>query len=398
MSNVICPATYFPSLSFGRPVSLGSVYVFQSGVSVPSTTASVSAGDLVDVFYRDEGDNEVEVSQPLQTTKGGVLAYGSSDTIRNFYSDSTSFIVAAYDASGALQYFGNVDGSASDPLVNVTDWDLALDAGRYFDAGGAANAPTSSAFIGQVIADETGSNLTQILADTNDENGVIYVRVRSLGIFGDWRSVWDSESLKIQSSSTDQTAGAAMLVGAFGLGGYGIRLAGSANSITWFGLSAVESTATDCPSGATLANSLLLSMPWGATNQTQLFFEAVTGNQWQRTYNASWGDWQRIGKTALANKSANYQITSGDFGSVIRFSGGTTNTLTLPISVGYDGGLISVVNQNSGDLSIALSGTTLTWLQGGAVATGARTVRTGSQVTLTRISSTEYLIAGNGIA
>ena len=398
MSNVICPATYFPSLSFGRPVSLGSVYVFQSGVSVPSTTASVSAGDLVDVFYRDEGDNEVEVSQPLQTTKGGVLSYGSSDTIRSFYSDSTSFIVASYDASGALQYFGNVDGAASDPLVNVTDWDLALDAGRYFDAGGAANAPTSSAFIGQVIADETGSNLTQILADTNDENGVVYIRVRSLGIFGDWRSVWDSESLKIQSSTTDQTAGAAMLVGAFGLGGYGIRLAGSANSIAWFGLSAVESTATDCPSGATLANSSLLSMPWGATNQTQLFFEAVTGNQWQRTYNASWGDWQRIGKTALSNKSANYQITSGDFGSVIRFSGGTTNTLTLPINVGYDGGLISVVNQNSGDLSIALSGTTLTWLQGGATATGARTVRTGSQITLTRISSTEYLIAGNGIA
>ena len=397
MSNVICPATYFPSLSFGRPVSLGSVYVFQSGVSVPSTTASVSAGDLVDVFYRDEGDNEVEVSQPLQTTKGGVLSYGSSDTIRSFYSDSTSFIVASYDASGALQYFGNVDGAASDPLVNVTDWDLALDAGRYFDAGGAANAPTSSAFIGQVIADETGSNLTQILADTNDENGVVYIRVRSLGIFGDWRSVWDSESLKIQSSTTDQTAGAAMLVGAFGLGGYGIRLAGSANSIAWFGLSAVESTATDCPSGAALANSLLLSMPWGATNQTQIFFEAVTGNQWQRTYNASWGDWQRIGKTALSNKSANYQITSGDFGSVIRFSGGTTNTLTLPINVGYDGGLISVVNQNSGDLSIALSGTTLTWLQGGATATGARTVRTGSQITLTRISSTEYLIAGNGI-
>ena len=398
MSNVICPATYFPSLSFGRPVSLGSVYVFQSGVSVPSTTASVSPVDLVDVFYRDEGDNEVEVSQPLQTTKGGVLSYGSSDTIRNFYSDSTSFIVAAYDASGALQYFGNVDGSATDPLVNITNWDLALDQGRYFDAGGAANAPTSSAFIGQVIADETGSNLTQILADTNDENGVVYIRVRSLGIFGDWRSVWDSESLKIQSSTTDQTAGAAMLVGAFGLGGYGIRLAGSANSIDWFGLSAVESTATDCPSGATLANSLLLSMPWGATNQNQLFFEAATGNQWQRTYNASWGDWQRIGKTALANKSANYQITSGDFGSVIRFSGGTTNTLTLPINVGYNGGLISVINQNSGDLSIALSGTTLTWLQGGAVATGARTVRTGSQVTLTRISSTEYLLTGIGIS
>ncbi len=397
MSNIICPATYFPSLAYGRPISLGFVYVFEQGVSVPSTTASVNPSDLVDVFYRDEGDNEIEVSQPLQTSKGGVLYYGTADTVRSFYSDSTAFIVAAYDASGALQYFNNVDGETINPLTTISDWDLAITSGRYVGSG-ALHAPTSSAFIGEVVADGTGENLMQILADTNDDNGVVYVRVRSLGIFGDWRSVWDSSTLKKQASTTDQTAGAAMLVGAFGLGGYGIRLAGSANSITWFGLSAVESTATNCPVGATLNGSLILSMPWGATNQAQVFFEAGTGNQWQRTFNATWGDWERIGKTALSNKTANYQITSGDFGSVIRFSGGTTNTLTLPINVGYNGGLISVINQNSGDLSVSLSGTTLTWLQGGSTATGARTIRAGSQFTLTRISATEYVIAGNGIA
>lgn len=398
MSNIICPSTYFPSLSFGRPVSMGSVYVFKTGVSIPSTTASVSLVDLVDVFYRDEGDNEIAVSQPLATSKGGVLYYGSVETVRNFYSDSTAFVVAVYDTSGALQYYGDVDGETNDPLVNVTDWNNAITDGRYVDTGGASNAPTSSAFIGHVVADANGQNIIQMLADTNSASGVVYVRVRSLGIFGSWRSVWDSASLKIQTSTTDTTAGAAMLTGAFGLGGYGIRLAGSANSISWFGLLAVEGTATDCPTGATLSGSLILNMPWGASNQAQLFIEVGTGNQWQRILNASWGEWQRVGKTALSNKSANYQLTTGDFGSVVRFSGGTTNTLTIPVGVGYDGGLISVINQNSGDLSVSLSGVTLTWLQGGATSTGARTVKTGSVFTLTRISSTDYVIAGNGIS
>ena len=394
--NIICPATYFPSLAFGRPVSGGQVYVFTAGVSVPSTTASVNPVDLVDVFYTDEGGNQIEVSQPLATSKGGVLYYGSSETVRTFYSDSTAFIVAVYDGSGALQYFGDVDQESESP-VTVTNWDLALSEGRYIDTISTANKPAAGLYVGHVFADNSGSNLFQVLSDVSDENGSVFVRVRSVGIFGDWRTIWDSGSLGIQSSTSDTTAGAAMLVGGFGLGGYAVRLAGDADSVAWFGLLGVEGTATKCPTGATLSGSIILNMPWGASNQAQIFIEVGTGNQWQRIKNASWGDWQRIGKTALSSKGANYQLTSGDFGSVVKFSGGTTMTLTIPIAIGYDGGLISVINLNSGDLSVALSGVTLTWLQGGTTSTGARTVKTGSVFTLTRLSSTEYTIAGNGI-
>ena len=394
--NIICPATYFPSLSFGRPVSGGQVYVFADGVSIPSTTASINPLDLVDVFYTDEGGNQIAVSQPLETSKGGVLFYGSAETVRTFYTDSVSVIVAAYDGSGALQYYGSVNQESDNP-VTVANWDLALSEGRYVDTNSTTNKPETGLHVGHVFADATGSNLLQVLSDIDDENGVVYVRVRSSGVFGSWRQLWDSNSFTKQSSITDTTAGAAMLTGAFGLGGYAARLTGSADSIAWFGLLGVESTATNCPTGATLNGSLILNMPWGASNQAQLFIEVGTGNQWQRIKNASWGEWQRVGKTALSNKTANYQLTTGDFGSVVRFSGGSTMSMTIPVSIGYDGGLISVINMNSGDLSVTPSGITLTWLQGGATSTGARTVKPGSVFTLTRLSSTEYTIAGNGI-
>ncbi len=394
--NIICPATYFPSLTFGRPISGGQVYVFEDGVSIPSTTVSINPVDLVDVFYTDEGGNQIAVSQPLETSKGGVLFYGSAETVRTFYSDSTAFIVAAYDGAGALQYYNSVNQESDNP-VTVANWDLALSEGRYVDTNSTLNKPDAGLHVGHVFSDVTGANLYQVLANVSDENGAVSVRVRSVGVFGDWRTVWDSASLGIQSSTSDTTAGAAILVGGFGLGGYAVRLPGDADAIAWFGLLGVESTATNCPSGATLGGSLILNMPWGASNQAQIFFEVGTGNQWQRIKNASWGDWQRVGKTALSTKTANYQLTSGDFGSVVKFSGGSTMTLTLPINIGYDGGLVSVINLNSGDLSVALSGTTLTWLQGGTTATGARTVRTGSVFTLTRLSATEYTIAGNGI-
>lgn len=395
--NIICPATYFPSLSFGRPISGGQVYVFDDGVSIPSTTASVNPANLADVFYTDEGGNQIAVSQPLETSKGGVLYYGSAETVRTFYTDSVAVIVAVYDGSGALQYYGDVNQESDNP-VTVTNWDLALSEGRYVDTVSTTNKPDSGLHVGHVFSDSTGSNLFQVLSNVDDENGAISVRVRSAGVFGDWRTVWDSSSFTKQSSTSDTTAGAAVLVGGFGLGGYAVRLAGSADSIAWFGLLGVEATATECPTGATLSGSVILNMPWGASNQAQLFIEVGTGNQWQRIKNASWGEWQRVGKTALSSKSANYQLTTGDFGSVIKFSGGTTMTLTIPASIGYDGGLISVINLNSGDLTVAVTGVTLTWLQGGATSTGARTVKTGSVFTLTRLSSTEYTIAGNGIA
>lgn len=400
MSNIVFPGEYFPLKSYGRPIASGQVYIFKDGVSIPPSTESVNAIDLVDVFYRDEGGNEIECSQPLYTSKGGVLVYGPSETIRQFYSDSSVFTVAAYDSSCALQYYGKISDSvaAGESVITVTDWDDAVTEGAYFGPSGTTNAPSSAQHTGHVFSDETNQNIFQLLTDTSDENGAFSVRVMSAGVFGDWRTVFDSSSFSVQSSTTDTTAGAALLVGAFGLGSYGIRLAGSADSITWFGLIAVESTATNCPTGATLNGSLILNMPWGASNQAQLFIEATTGNQWQRIKSSSWLEWQRVGKTPLSAKTANYQLTTGDFGSVVKFSGGSTMTLTIPASIGYDGGLISVINLNSGDLTISLSGVTLTWLQGGTTATGARTLKAGSVCTLTRLSATDYTIAGNGIA
>jgi hypothetical protein len=223
------PAVYIPALEFGRPISLGAVHILQSGISVPSNIESVTPSMLEDVFYNDEGGDQIQVSQPLATTKGGVLYSGQPDVVRQFYTDAPSYIVAVYSSSGALQYYdtmsdtfgGSGGGGSAGAASIINDWNLAVTPGFYQDASTASlNQPVSGRrFIGWVAnSNESGDSIVQVVADVTQANGPLYVRVKSLGIFGGWRQQWDAASFGRQASALDNTANAALLVGAGGLG------------------------------------------------------------------------------------------------------------------------------------------------------------------------------------
>ena len=401
------PAVYIPALQFGKPISLGFVYVLAAGISVPSSKDSITAGDLEPVFYNDEGGNQVAVSQPLNTSKGGCVYSGCPDTVRQFYTSAASYQVAVYDATGSLQYYDTMSdtfggsGGAAGAATIIDNWNLAITPGFYQDASTASlNQPVNGRrFIGWVAnSDESGSSIVQVVGDVTQATGPLYVRVRSVGVFGAWRQVWDSASFTRQSSSLDTTPNAAMLVGAFGLGLNGAQLGTSLNSVTSTGFYSLTGTATDFPVGAVANGSALIHVNIDSGTAAQLFVEFGTSATWARAKNGTWSPWRRTNQTALIGKSASYQAANEDFGSTVRFSGGTTANYTVVPNIGYDGGLIQLINRNSGALTIVDSGITLTWLQGGTVSTGTRTLLTGSACTLIRISSTEYEITGLGLS
>jgi len=405
------PAVYIPLPDYGRPVSLGRVYILTSGISVPSNIASINPADFVDVFYNDEVGNQIQISQPLNTTKGGILYSDDPEIVRQYYTDATTYIFAVYDSSGALLYsdvmagtFGGGSGGGSTApgaAAIINDWNTAITAGFYQDASTASlNQPVPGRrFIGWVAnTNEAGDSISQFVMDITQANGPAYVRVRALGVFGAWRQVWDSSSFTRQSGALDATPNAALLTGAGGLVGNAVLWDNSLNDISLTAFYKLGSTASDFPTGATILDSTVVHINVDSVSAYQLFVAASTAEVWTRFKSAAWGGWRRVGQTPLNAKTNSYELANVDFGGTVRFSGGTTATLTVIPNIGYNGGLIQVINRNSGALTITESGVTLTWLQGGTVATGARTMQPGSSATLIRIDATNYEIMGFGLA
>ena len=118
------------------------------------------------------------------------------------------------------------------------------------------------------------------------------------------------------------------------------------------------------PTGSVVNGSVLMHVNFDSGTAAQFFIEFGTSATWARAKNGTWSGWRRTNQTALIAKSASYQAANEDFGATVRFSGGTTANYTLVPNIGYDGGLIQVINRNSGNLAIVDSGITLTWLLG----------------------------------
>ena len=405
------PAVYIPHPLYGRPVSLGRVYILTDGISVPSNATSVNPSTVVDIFYNDEGGNQIQISQPLNTTKGGILYSDDPEIVRQYYTNESAYIFAVYDASGALVYYDTMAGtfgggsgggsSAPGAASIINDWNSAIVAGFYQDASTASlNQPVQGRrFVGWVAnTNEAGDSISQFVLDITQANGPAYVRVKALGVFGSWRQVWDSSSFTRQANSLDATPNAALLTGAGGLVGNAVNWGNSLNDLTLTAFYKLAATASDLPTGATVLDSAAVHINVDSVTAYQIFIEAGSSLIWSRVRSGTWGAWRRAGQTPLNGRTSSYQLANSDFGGTVRFSGSTGATLTIIPDIGYDGGLIQVINRNSGNLSITPSGITLTWLQGGTTATGARTMQPGSSCTLIRISSTQYEIAGFGLA
>jgi hypothetical protein len=258
---------------------------------------------LEDVFYNDETGEQVQVSQPLSTTKGGVLYSGVPDVVRQFYTDASSYIVAIYNAAGALEYYdtmsntfggtggGSGGGGVAGSAAIIDDWNSAITVGFYQDASTASlNQPVPGRrFIGWVAnTNEAGDSLAQYAVDITQANGPAYVRVRSLGIFGAWRQVWDSASFTRQANSLDSTAGAALLVGAGGLVGNAVNWGVSLDSIVLTGFYKAAATASDTPLSAAVLDSAILHINIDSVTAYQLYVEAGSGNMWIRYKSGAW--------------------------------------------------------------------------------------------------------------
>lgn len=109
------------------------------------------------------------------------------------------------------------------------------------------------------------------------------------------------------------------------------------------------------------------------------------------TYDLGWRDCPQNSQTV------NYQLVLADRGKQILMSG-TSLTLTIPANgaVAFPvGTTILVVNTDTTSLSIAITTDTLTLAN--STTTGTRTLARNGLATLTKIGSTNWLIAGAGV-
>jgi len=109
------------------------------------------------------------------------------------------------------------------------------------------------------------------------------------------------------------------------------------------------------------------------------------------SYNIGWRDCPQNAKTA------NYQLLISDRGKQILMNG-TSLTLTIPANsaVAFPlGTTIMLVNSNSTSLSVAITTDTMTLAN--TTTTGTRTLSQNGIATLTKIGTTNWLIAGTGL-
>lgn len=110
------------------------------------------------------------------------------------------------------------------------------------------------------------------------------------------------------------------------------------------------------------------------------------------SYNIGWRDCPQVSKTA------NYQLVISDRGKQV-YMNGTALTLTVPANgtVAFPiGTTIMLVNGNSSALSVAITTDTMTLAN--STTTGTRTLAQNGVATLTKVGSTNWLIAGTGLS
>jgi hypothetical protein len=102
--------------------------------------------------------------------------------------------------------------------------------------------------------------------------------------------------------------------------------------------------------------------------------------------------------TPLDAKTANYTVVLGDSGKTILLSSGSGVTFTIDsnANVAYDTGtVLTFINMSSSSLSIAI--TTDTMYLAGTGSTGTRTLAQYGIATAIKMTSTTWLISGNGL-
>jgi hypothetical protein len=98
------------------------------------------------------------------------------------------------------------------------------------------------------------------------------------------------------------------------------------------------------------------------------------------------------------SQSGNYTLTLADRGKAVYYNGAGGHTYTVPASTFQAGATVVIFNRGSGPLTLAGSGATIIWLQGGTSSVGSRTIAASSVCTLWFESSANALLTGSGIS
>ncbi|WP_421406913.1 pyocin knob domain-containing protein [Agrobacterium tumefaciens] len=241
------------------------------------TVTTFNATNLVQIFTRvSNGDVWV------RNMGGGVWGAWSKIASENYASNASSL------ASGAFRGWSFGSGT---PLANL-DANALVGNGLFFVQPGSTNTPSNG--WGYILQfQREAERKTQVFYDSFSSNPRQYIR----GQLAEGWSVWRTNPFA-QTSTTDTTATAAMLVGAFGLGGSGVLLAATDDlnnlpiatcSYRW-GSTAVPSNA---PSGGSY---LMEHVSFGSGGCVQTAYNlSGTNIIWHRKQaGGTWTAWKRI--------------------------------------------------------------------------------------------------------
>ena len=170
-----------------------------------------------------------------------------------------------------------------------------------------------------------------------------------------------------------------------------LRAINDPSSVAWSSLTGKPTTI----SGYGITDGLTTTV--AASTYAPIASPSLTGtasatDESANSYNIGWRDCPQVSKTA------GYQLVLSDRGKQVLMNG-TALTLTVPANSGVAfpvGTTIMVVNTNSSSLSIAITTDTMTLAN--STTTGTRSLAQNGIATLTKVGSTNWIIAGTGLS
>ncbi|QIX21405.1 hypothetical protein FOB41_09785 [Agrobacterium pusense] len=277
-------------------ITYGGYSVLSTASNIPEGAAGTihviasSASVISQVYIRASNGNAW-----IRAMSGGV--WGSWYRIPNFGSDNIIPEASLPTRARAVS-------------SSVTNIDTAIDSGNYTAGGTATGHPTGSGVFG--FSTVYVNSTTQIQIGSTAGN-VWYVRAKASGTWGSW-----SRLPLAQTSVTDTTANAAMIVGAFGLGANSITLSSSDNLDNLTASSGMYNWGSPSPTNAPYTFGALLNIRRNATTGVQIVWNHGTGSpQYRYQGSGTWSAWVSFGgdvsgpAVAIDNAPVGFSGTSG---------------------------------------------------------------------------------------
>lgn len=219
--------------------------------------------------------------------------------------------------------------------VTITDTNAHTVDG-FWTGSSLANAPTSATLVGWTVARAAGATLAQYCTDTA---GTSWSRSRVASVWGSWKQILTSSDIIKQTSTSDTTAGSALIVGGFGVGGSALTST-DFDAITATG-SYQGTDAVGTPVAAVAVSVLHLNRD--STSAVQYASRVSSDNIWFRRKSAgTWSSWVSIyhsgNQFALGTSDTSARTALG-LGSAALDTSDTTAVANTVVKRGASGGI-----------------------------------------------------------